>query len=362
MNKPNFYVGNEPSFATPWLYNWTGTPWRTQKVVRDVINTVFSDDPGGLPGNDDLGAVSSWYVWAAMGLYPEIQSVGGLTIGSPVFDQVVIRWADGQKTLTLNATGAGTNAPYVHAVQLDGQAVDMPWLWLADLKKDSTLGFTLGAAESQWGKDSAARMPSFGLDGFDSLGAAMNNRGIGTDGEPADRELEGYTFDMEGWSYSAKALAAAGAASGATVSFNGVDFTWPDGKAGLDNMVAQGQVVTFPVPRAAGTLALLGSATAASEAPTGKLSVNYTDGTRQSFDLRFDDWTLGGGGGTPGSYNKIALTTDHRVSKSGSVDTTKAYVYYWDAALDKQRTVKSVTLPYQTDNGALMHVFAMTLK
>ncbi|MFH0129682.1 GH92 family glycosyl hydrolase [Variovorax sp. VaC1] len=362
MNKPNFYVGNEPSFATPWLYNWTGTPWRTQKVVRDVINTVFFDDAGGLPGNDDLGAVSSWYVWAAMGLYPEIQSVGGLTIGSPVFDQVVIRWADGAKKLTLDASGAGTNAPYIQSLKLDGQAIDMPWVWLADLKKESTLGFALGTSESQWGKDSAARMPSFGLDGFDSLDAALNNHGIGIDGQATDRSLEGYTFDMGGWSYSAKALAAAGATPGGTVSFNGIDFTWPDGKAGLDNMVVQGQTLSFAKPQAAGTLALLGSATVASTAPTGKLTVTYTDGTSQGFDLRFDDWTLGGGGGKVGAYNKVALTTDHRVDKSGKADTTKAFVFYWDAALDKQRMVKSVTLPFQTDNGAVMHVFAMTLK
>ena len=58
----------------------------------------------------------------------------------------------------------------------------------------------------------------------------------------------------------------------------------------------------------------------------------------------------------------MALTTDHRVGKDGKVDATKAYVYYWDAALDRQRKVRSVTLPFQTDNGGLLHVFAMALK
>ncbi len=372
MKKPHFYMGNEPSFATPWLYNWTGAPWRTQKVVRDVINTVFSDEPGGLPGNDDLGAVSSWYVWAAIGLYPEIQSVGGLTIGSPMFDQVAIRWADGTKKLTLDATGAGSNNPYIQSLKLDGQATDPPWVWLTDLKKESTLGFALAASESEWGKDSAARMPSFGLDGFDSLDAALNNSGIGADGQKTDRELEleGYTFDMGGWSYSAKALATAGAAPGGTVSFNGIDFKWPDGKEGLDNMVVQGQTITFATPPVAGTLALLGSATTNTSparrstvtAPSGTVTVTYADGTSEHFDLRFDHWTLDGGRATVGSYNKVALTTDHRVGKSGATDTTKAYVYYWDAALDKHRSVKSVTLPFQTDNGGVLHVFSMALK
>jgi hypothetical protein len=58
----------------------------------------------------------------------------------------------------------------------------------------------------------------------------------------------------------------------------------------------------------------------------------------------------------------VALTTDHRVGRSGDVDTTKAYAYYWGAALDRQRKVRRVTLPFQTDNGGLLHVFAMVLK
>ncbi|MEO6921921.1 MAG: GH92 family glycosyl hydrolase [Collimonas sp.] len=362
MNLPNFYMGNEPSFATPWLYNWSGAPWRTQKVVRDVVNTVFSDGPGGLPGNDDLGAVSSWYVWAAIGLYPEVQAVSGLTIGSPMFDKVVIHWADGNKKLVIKASGAATNSPYIQTVALNGKSLDMPWLWLKDLKDEAKLDFTLAASQSQWGQDSAARMPSFGLDGFTNLADALNNHGIGTDGQQTTRGLEGYTYDMGGWSYSSPALAAAGATPGASFSFNGISFTWPDGKSGLDNMVSQGQTITLATPQAAGTLAILGSSTNASAAPTGKLTVIYTDNTQAGFDLRFDDWTLGGGSATVGSYNKIALTSAHRVDQNGNTDSTKAYVYYWDATLDKQRKVKSITLPYQTDNGALMHVFAMQLK
>ncbi len=327
-----------------------------------MVNTVFSDDPGGLPGNDDLGAVSSWYVWAAIGLYPEIQAVSGLTVGSPMFDKVVIRWADGSKKLAINAKGAASNSPYIQTLALNGQALDMPWLWLKDLKDSATLDFTLAASQSQWGQDSAARMPSFGLDSFTSLADALNNHGIGSDGQKTTRGLEGYTYDMGGWSYSSQALAAAGATAGGGVSFNGIRFTWPDGKSGLDNMVSQGQTITLAKPRAATTLAILGSSTNASSAPTGKLTVTYADNTQASFDLRFDDWTLGGGSAKVGSYNQVALTSAHRVDQNGNTDSTKAYVYYWDAKLDQQRQVKSITLPYQTDNGAVMHVFAMELK
>src|SRR5262249_3896933 len=87
LSDPYFYMGNEPNFATPWLYDWAGAPARTQEVVRRIMTEAFEATPGGLPGNDDLGAMSSWYVWAAVGLYPEIPGVAGFAIGSPQFTE-----------------------------------------------------------------------------------------------------------------------------------------------------------------------------------------------------------------------------------------------------------------------------------
>ena len=100
---PYAWLGNEPSFGTPWLYNWLGAPWRTQAVVRRAVTTLFRPLPAGLPGDDDLGALSAWYVWSALGLYPAVPGVGGLAIASPLFPSVTIR--SGLGPLRLDAPG-----------------------------------------------------------------------------------------------------------------------------------------------------------------------------------------------------------------------------------------------------------------
>lgn len=75
-----FASGNEPSFHIPWVYNWIGRPYKAQEMVNRVLNEQYSSEIDGLPGNDDLGTMGAWYVFACMGLYPEIPGVGGFTI------------------------------------------------------------------------------------------------------------------------------------------------------------------------------------------------------------------------------------------------------------------------------------------
>ena len=77
-------LGNEPTLHVPWLYDWTRQPFRTQATVRRALG-LYSTAPDGYPGNDDLGTLSSWYVFGALGLYPEVPGVGLLAIGSPLF-------------------------------------------------------------------------------------------------------------------------------------------------------------------------------------------------------------------------------------------------------------------------------------
>ena len=66
------WMGNEPCLETPWIYCFLGQPYKTQQTVRRVLTELFSDKPDAYPGNDDLGEMSSWYVWGALGMYPEI--------------------------------------------------------------------------------------------------------------------------------------------------------------------------------------------------------------------------------------------------------------------------------------------------
>jgi putative alpha-1,2-mannosidase len=84
------FMGNEVSLKTPWMYNFAGAPWKTQRVVHRILSELYSNAPAGMPRNDDGGVLSSWVVFASLGLYPEISGVGGLAVATPVFPDAVI--------------------------------------------------------------------------------------------------------------------------------------------------------------------------------------------------------------------------------------------------------------------------------
>jgi predicted alpha-1,2-mannosidase len=140
---PYFFIGNEPSFGNPWIYNWAGSPWRTQEVVRKTLRDLFDNSPAGLPGNDDLGATSSWVVFASLGLYPEIPGVGGVTVNSPIFPEVKLLLGD--HLLRIVAPGAPDEL-YVKSLALDDSPIHNWWLDWSRLSKGRELVFTLTAA------------------------------------------------------------------------------------------------------------------------------------------------------------------------------------------------------------------------
>jgi predicted alpha-1,2-mannosidase len=154
---PNAWLGNAPSLGTPWLYLWLGRPWRTQAVVAAVRSRLFGAYPGGLPGDDDLGTTSAWYVWSALGLYPAIPGVGGLAVGSPLFPHARVRTALG--TLDVAASGEG---PYVRGLALDGRPSARTWIDVARLRGAHELRFELRPRPQRWGAGTSARPPSFG--------------------------------------------------------------------------------------------------------------------------------------------------------------------------------------------------------
>ncbi|MFZ3302339.1 MAG: GH92 family glycosyl hydrolase, partial [Mycobacterium sp.] len=103
--EPYLWAGNEPDFSVPWLYNYIGQPWKTQELVDRVRSTLFSPTPDGEPGNDDLGAMSAWYVWAALGLYPSVPGTSTLTVNTPLFDRAEIA-LPADKSIRISAPGA----------------------------------------------------------------------------------------------------------------------------------------------------------------------------------------------------------------------------------------------------------------
>ncbi len=157
------WVGNEPSIELPWEYDYTGEPYKTQGTVRSIQDSIWANKPTGLAdGNDDLGAMSAWYVWSALGMFPMSPGTSDLALGSPVFTQAVVTLPSG-KTLTINGGGAADNAPYVQSAAWNGAAWNNAYAPTAAITSGGTLDFTLGtAANTSWATAASAAPPSYG--------------------------------------------------------------------------------------------------------------------------------------------------------------------------------------------------------
>lgn len=123
---PHAWLGNQPSFLTPWAYLWLGEPARTADVVARARRDLWQLGPGGLPGNDDLGSLSAWFVWASLGLYPLTPGTADVGLTTPTFDSVTVRPSSGPATL-IERVGTGS---HVAGVTVDGAASSASWLSL----------------------------------------------------------------------------------------------------------------------------------------------------------------------------------------------------------------------------------------
>jgi predicted alpha-1,2-mannosidase len=139
--EPCYNIENEPDFVVPYAYVFAGQPWKTQEVVTRIAKEVFKATPDGIPGNDDLGATSGVYVWDALGLYPAVPGIGGVVLGTPMFDKATLRLSGG-RTLIISRQGDGI---YVQSVTLDGAAYPKSWLPIDKLKAGTTrIEFIMG--------------------------------------------------------------------------------------------------------------------------------------------------------------------------------------------------------------------------
>ncbi len=154
FDEGHFDPSNEPGFHTPYLYNLAGAPARTQARVRAVLEGSFSDLPNGLPGNDDSGATSAWYVLGALGLYPLAPGDGVYQLTSPRFERVVIHLHPGfsrGSTFVIEAAGDRASNPYVQSATLNGEALDEPRLRHEQITAGGRLVFEMGPSPSGWG-------------------------------------------------------------------------------------------------------------------------------------------------------------------------------------------------------------------
>ncbi len=160
VNKDMAFMGNEPCEGTPWIYDFAGQPAAAQKVIRRIQNELFTAQPNGLPGNDDAGALSSWYVFSALGLYPEIPGVAGFVTGSPLFDKATVQ-RENENNLVILGKHAAPENMFVQKLKLNGQEYDKVWIPWAELSAGGTLTFTLGSKATGWANDSVP--PSYGV-------------------------------------------------------------------------------------------------------------------------------------------------------------------------------------------------------
>ncbi len=159
--KPYFWIGNEPTFAVPWAYDFAGAPWGAQKVVRRIETELYTSKPDGLPGNDDLGAMSAWYVFAALGIYPAIPGVGGFALNSPLFLSAILHLGNG-KVVRIEGENAAAGNPYVQSLSVNGTSDEHTWIPYDTVKQGATLQFQLGATPNKnWGTKPEDAPPSF---------------------------------------------------------------------------------------------------------------------------------------------------------------------------------------------------------
>ncbi|MFJ9815502.1 GH92 family glycosyl hydrolase [Streptomyces sp. NPDC101151] len=439
-------LDNEPSVNVPYLYDYAGAPYKTQETVRAAMRQLWSTGPAGIPGNDDLGAMSSWYVFSALGMYPQVPSRAELVLASPLFERIEIHRPHGND-ISVRATGAAADAPYIRSLKVNGRTGDRPWLPASFVRDGGRLDYTLSTAPNRgWGADSpppsfrqgeqpyqigvgptsatvapgdstkvgiralalgggtgpevrfrvetpsgVTAVPAEGTvtdgsqeitltaakdatQGFyaakvtvtsgdtsyeqpvsltvaapGTLLAAYNNTGVSDD----EGEHDEADYDGGGWSYSRQALAAAGLTPGKQGTVDGLTFTWPNSPAARpDNASAAGQ--TIELADTAGRLSFLGSAVNGNQQT--RATVTYTDGTTDTVDLSFTDWTVGGGGGTVQYGNEVVARTAYRNVAGADKDPVATYIFATKPfTAPAGKSVRSVRLPDNTD----LHVFTL---
>ncbi len=148
---------NEPDLHAPWMYTLLGQPWKTATVLR-AAQTLFTNGPAGVTGNDDLGTMSAWYLFSALGLYPDAPGSGRFLLHAPRFARTEIDVGPG-RTVRIDAPGAGPDARgFVQSVQWNGRPVQRVWLDWEQLQQAGTLTYRLGpqADPQGWGTRAAS--------------------------------------------------------------------------------------------------------------------------------------------------------------------------------------------------------------
>lgn len=135
--------GNEPSHHVAYLYNLIGQPYKTQEKVHQICNELYSNKPDGLCGNEDMGQMSAWYIFSALGFYPVNPASGEYVLGTPVFQKITLSLPNGKK-LKIEANRSSDNQYLVQSVSLNGKILNQPIVTHSQLLEGGTLTFNMG--------------------------------------------------------------------------------------------------------------------------------------------------------------------------------------------------------------------------
>ena len=152
-----FAAGNEPDFQVPWTYNWINKPNKTSQTITRILNEQYNSSVSGLPGNDDLGTMGAWYVFASIGLYPMIPGVGGFSINIPAFENISIDLPN-NNSLIIDKTGPDNF--FIKSLSFDKTAHNSTWINWDKISKGGVLSFEItNNNQSKWGINESP--PSF---------------------------------------------------------------------------------------------------------------------------------------------------------------------------------------------------------
>jgi predicted alpha-1,2-mannosidase len=158
MNMGQYAHGNQPIQHMPYLYNYAGEPWKTQKLVREIMTKLYTNAPDGLCGDEDNGQTSAWYVFSALGFYPVCPGSDQYVIGSPLFSKVTLSLENGN-TFIIKASNNSSQNVYIGGMKVNNQEYQKNYLNHSDIMKGGTIDFTMSAKPDSLRGTKAADFP-----------------------------------------------------------------------------------------------------------------------------------------------------------------------------------------------------------
>ncbi|HEY1916275.1 MAG TPA: GH92 family glycosyl hydrolase [Streptosporangiaceae bacterium] len=363
-NAPYYWAGNETDLLAPWVYDYAGAPYKTQAEVHHLLDDVYADTPAGEPGNDDLGAMSSWYVWGALGMYPETPGAPVLDLGASIFPVVRLNFPGHSTTIT--APGASDQG-YINSMSVNGQSWNKDWIPASALVGGGQDGFAptridadiTATPNTHWAAAPADAPPSYrsgqlsfpagvvpasvasqpanltATAGSSSTATLTFDLGVGAYGDQASKikQLHWTAQPPAGVSVSPSSgtVAVSGDTASVTVAFDVAD----DAPQGFSSVgFALGATPTVPLPTLTVPVAVIGPGDTATVCTT--LATTNTDNgltQQEGGDGTTTPVTIGGESArtstesAPGDLN-MYFQVDPRIAQTGDYTASVTVEYY----------------------------------